>query len=393
MGATPVCQITDKGCIRPDFPTCLAYFQDVYRSIYGQDVYLGADAQDGQFMALIANALHDANGETLAAYNAFSPATAQGVGLSSVVKINGIRRRSPTYSTVDVLIVGQVGSIITGGSVRDNAANLWDLPDEVVIPRAGQILVTATCRTLGSVMAAAGAITTIATPTQGWQSVVNPSAATPGLPVESDSALRQRQALSTALPAQTILESMVGALMAISGVTRVKAYENDGNLIDGNGIPAHAISIIVEGGDVATIVQVIAAKKSPGVGTYGDTLQVLTDAYGIPHPIRFFRPTLTPVAWYVKLRAGRGYTIDVEAEIKAALAAYTNSLAIGEAQQLSGAYPAANLTGQPHASSFEIVGLTSKRTNLTNDTYGDVGCLFNERLTCVPEDVTIQVVS
>lgn len=393
MGATPVCLITDKGCIRPDFSTCLAYFQDAYRGIYGQDVYLGADSQDGQFIALLANALHDANAETLAAYNAFSPASAQGAGLSSVVKINGIRRRSPTYSTVDVLIVGQVGSIITGGSVRDAASNLWNLPNEVIIPRDGQILVTATCRVLGSLQAAARSISTIATPTQGWQSVINPAAATAGLPVESDSALRQRQALSTALPAQTILESMIGALMAIAGVTHVRAYENDGNLIDSNGIPAHALSIVIEGGDVATIGQVIAAKKSPGVGTYGDTLQVLTDAYGISHPIRFFRSTLTGVAWYVKLRAGRGYTTDVEAEIKAALAAYTNTLDIGEAQQLSGAYPAANLTGLPHATAFEIVGLSSKRANLTNDTYGDVGCLFNERLTCVPEDVTIQVVS
>ena len=39
----------------------------------------------GQFMALLAAGIHDANGETLAAYNAYSPSTAQGAGLSSVV--------------------------------------------------------------------------------------------------------------------------------------------------------------------------------------------------------------------------------------------------------------------------------------------------------------------
>jgi len=233
MGSTPVCQITAAGIVRPDYAACLGYFQGLYRSIYGQDVYLGADCQDGQFMALLANALHDANGEAVAVYNAFSPATAQGAGLSSVVKINGIRRKSATYSTADVLIVGQVGAEIVSVAARDQSGNLWSLPDSVIIPPAGQITVTATCQTLGAVAAPSGAIDTIATPTLGWQSVGNPIAAAVSLPIETDRQLRQRQALSTALPAQTILEALVGALFAVTGVTRVKAYENDTNLPDG----------------------------------------------------------------------------------------------------------------------------------------------------------------
>lgn len=51
-------------------------------------------------------------------YNAFSPSTAQGAGLSSVVKINGIRRKTASYSTVDLRIVGQVGTIVTGRQGR-----------------------------------------------------------------------------------------------------------------------------------------------------------------------------------------------------------------------------------------------------------------------------------
>ncbi|WP_204312555.1 baseplate J/gp47 family protein, partial [Escherichia coli] len=84
------------------------------------------------------------------------------------------------------------------------------------IPPAGQITVTATCQTLGAVAAPSGAIDTIATPTLGWQSVGNPIAAAVGLPIETDRQLRQRQALSTALPAQTILEALVGALFAVT---------------------------------------------------------------------------------------------------------------------------------------------------------------------------------
>lgn len=389
MGATPVCQITEAGCIRPDFAACLTYVQALYRSIYGQDVYLGEDCQDGQFMALLANAIHDCNGETLSVYNALSPSTAQGNGLSSVVKINGIRRKSPTYSTADVLVVGQVGAIISGGLIRDADGVLWALPPSVVIPITGQLLVTVTCRTIGAVTAPANTLTQIATPTLGWQSVTNPIAAIPGLPVETDAALRRRQALSTRIPAQTPVESLAGALFAVTGVTRVKVYENDDVIPDANGIPAHSIAAVVEGGDAAVIATLIKAKKTPGVGTYGSILTVLTDAYGIPHNIRHFRPTLVPVAWSVSLRPKAGYTADVADKIKAALAAYTNALGIGQTQELSGAYPAANLTGLPQAATFEVVGLSAARADVTADAYGDIVCPYDGALVCRPDDVTI----
>lgn len=392
MGTTPVCQITDAGIVRPTFENVIGYCQTTYRGIYGQDVYLGADSQDGQLVALWANSIHDANGETVAAYNAFSPATARGAGLSSVVKVNGIRRKSATYSTVDLLIVGQVGSAISDGAVRDANGVRWNLPDSVTIPRAGQILVTATCSVLGAVAAPAGTITTIATPTLGWQSVTNPSAATPGLPVETDGQLRQRQALSTGLPAQTALEGMAGAILAIQGVSRLRVYENDGNVADANGIPAHALAVIVEGGDADNIAALIAAKKTPGVGTYGDILVTRMDAYGIAHPIRFSRSTLTKVAWAVTLRARDGYTIDVRDAIKASLAAYTNGLDIGQGQSLSGAYPAANLTGDPRSATFEVVGLSARRANTSADAYGDIGAAYNERLIADVADVAVMVV-
>ena len=398
MGSTPVCQITAAGCVRPTFADCLAYVQGSYRAIYGQDLVLEASTQDGQFMALLANAIHDANGETLAAYNAYSPSTAQGGGLSSVVKINGIRRKSPTYSTCDFLNVGQAFTQITGGVITDAAGYRWTLPD-FVIPATGQILVTGTCQTIGAIALSAGAVDTangkgsIATIQRGWQSVVNLSAATLGNPVETDSQLRQRQALSTALPAQTLIEALAGTLWALSGMSRLRVYENDTGVTDANGVPGHCISVIADGGDAEAIAKVIAAKKSPGVGTYGDVLFTLTDAYGIPKPVRFSRPTLTPIAWYVTLRPRAGYTMDVAAQIQASLAAYTNALGIGASQALSGGYPAANLTGQASAPAFEIVGLRAARTDTSNDAYGDVVCAYDEALTCDPSDVVITTVT
>ncbi|WP_204323885.1 hypothetical protein, partial [Stenotrophomonas maltophilia] len=76
------------------------------------------------------------------------------------------------------------------------------------------------------------------------------------------------------------------------------------------------------------------------------------------------------IAWYVTLRPKAGYTLDVAAAIQQALAAYTNGIDIGANQQLSSAYPAANLLDDPRAATFEIVGLVAKRADLTSDAYG-----------------------
>lgn len=398
MGSTPVCQITAAGCVRPTFADCLAYVQGSYRSIYGQDMVLDASSQDGQFMALLANAIHDANGETLAAYNAYSPSTAQGAGLSSNVKINGIRRKSPTYSTCDFLNVGQAFTSVIAGVITDAAGYRWSLPD-FVIPATGQILVTGTCQTLGAISLPAGAVDTandkgaIATIQRGWQAVTNPSAAAAGAPVETDSQLRQRQAFSVALPSQTILGGLVGALYAISGVTRLRAYQNDTNQPDTNGIPGKGISIVIDGGDANAIAAVINLKKG-AAGTYGSTMVPVTDDVGITRSVGFFRSMQVPISYNLVIRPLIGYTKAVEAQIQQALADWTSNLGIGNGILLSRAYAPADLSDYPTGSTFEIIpnSLTVARDGRA-PTSTDVVIAFNEAPICVPASVTFTYVS
>src|SRR5690606_25087178 len=108
---------------------------------------------------------------------------------------------------------------INGGIVEDIEGQQWNLPASVLIPLSGSITVTATCQEQGAIEAPAGTVTKIKTPTFGWQSVSNPSAAVPGQPVETDAALRVRQALSVAVPSQTIFEGIVGSVANLPGVT------------------------------------------------------------------------------------------------------------------------------------------------------------------------------
>lgn len=398
-----VCTIDGTGIHAPAYADILTHLKDAYRTIYGADAYLENDSQDGQLLAIFASALNDANSMAVAVYNAFSPATAQGTGLSSVVKINGIARAVASQSSVDVVLVGQAGTTITNGSVSDTAQNRWDLPATVTIPPAGEITVTATAQRLGAITAAAGTVTTIATPTRGWQSVTNPAAAAPGAPVETDAALRRRQTVSVALPSRTVLEGTIGAVASIEGVKRFAAYENDSSATDANGIPGHSISLVVDGGDAQAIASAIAAKKTPGIGTFGATSEIVVDAYGIAHEIQFSRPTQVPVTVAISIKALANYSTAIGAEITAAVMAYLNDLPIGGIELASGrgvaytrlfvpaqlAGPYAAPSSPTNGGAYEILSIGIARSG--SPAAADVALAYSEAAVCTVANITLTV--
>ncbi|MFY3307284.1 baseplate J/gp47 family protein [Achromobacter ruhlandii] len=389
LSTAPVIDAT--GIRAPSYGEVLQYFKEQYRGIYGADTYLEADSQDGQLLAVFALAIHEANTAAINVYNAFSPATAANAALSSNVKINGLARGVATRSSVDLRIVGQGGVTIVDGVATDADRGRWLLPASVTIPPGGEITVTAQSQALGAVTAAAGSINQIGTPTLGWQSVSNPAAATPGAPVESDAALRVRQAVSVALPSRSVLEGTIGAVASVPGVLRHAAYENDTAAADAHGLPPHSIALVVDGGDAALIAQAIAAKKTPGTGTHGTTAVVVTDIYGIAHRIRFFRPTIVPLAVDVQMRALAGYNTATGQAVQRAVADYINGVAIGGGASASvewaDAISAAN--GVPGNGTFKITGLTLRGP--AGNGVPDVPLAFNEAAAATPDDVKLTV--
>jgi uncharacterized phage protein gp47/JayE len=337
MGATPICVIDATGIHKPLFADSLTYFQNAYKGIYGNDIYIDQTAPDGQLLALLATALDDSNSMSVATYESFSPSTAQGTGLSSVVKINGIPRLVPGYSTAPLLVVGSVGTHIINGLVKDVPGNQWALPASVVIPAAGQISVTVTCTTIGAITAPVGTINSIFTPIPNWQTAVSTADATPGAPVETDSALRQRQTISTQLPSQSILQGIEGAIAAVPNVTRLRAYENDTIVTDALGIPPNSIALVVEGGDQTAVATVIQNKKGSGANTYGTTTVSVPDIYGIPRAINFSLSTNVNITFAANIKTKPGYTATDGTNAIASLVQWVNSLSIGDGFALNDA--------------------------------------------------------
>lgn len=384
--------VTAEGISAPDYQTVLDTITGYFQQIYGSDAYLAPDSKDGQMVALVALAIHDANNTAISVYRSFSPSTALDDALTSNVKINGIARRAATNSTVDELIEGEAGTLITNGSVKDANGIIWNLPAQVTIGIDGTVIATATCSVAGAVAAPAGSVNKINTPTRGWVSVTNPQAATVGVAAETNAELRVRQSQSVALPSLTPFEAVDGAIANISGVTRHKLYENDTDNTDSNGLPPHSIAAIVEGGDATVIANSIRGVKGQGVTPYGSTVIVVPDKYGNPHPVGFSRPVDVPIYVKITIEPLTGYTSQVGEEIKAAISSYINSLAIGVSVLLSRVYSPANLgvVSGGNARYYDItellIGTSSAGVAATN-----IVIAFDHSASCRVADINLEV--
>jgi uncharacterized phage protein gp47/JayE len=357
-----LCYIDATGYHYPDYPTTLAWLTSQYQSIYGVDVYLGADSQDGQLLAIFVQALYDTMAQGASTYNSFSPLSAQGVGLSRLVAINGLTRLSASYSTVTLTITGTYGTVITNGVAADVLNQQWLLPASVTIPFGGTIDVLAVAANIGSVFADLNTITTLFTPTNGWQTVNNAAAATPGAAVESDAALRIRQSISTQLPAQTVFDATLGAVANVAGVTKVAGWENQTSSANylGQELPAHSINVTTVGGATLDICNAIVAKKTPGTNTSGNTGPTLCyDAAGMPIDIYYSIAVTAEIQVVVTLTPLPGWSSNFSPLIQEAVAAYINALPIGSALLFNQLFVPAYLFGTSAAGTFTITAITT----------------------------------
>lgn len=382
--------ITGAGISVPTYADILSSLQASVRQIYGEDIYVEPDSMDGQLLAIMAQAIYDCGQTAVAVYNSFSPQTAFGAGLSSVVKINHLARAIATNSQVNVTITGVAGTTIVNGVVGDVESNQWLLPTSVTIPPGGTLLVTATAKEVGAIQAVIGSVTKIITPTAGWQSVTNLTAASPGQPVESDAELRARQIISPALNSNTVLSGLAAAIKALPGVVYGTIYENDTGTTDTNGLPAHSIAAVVQGGVAADIAQTLYNRKAPGVATHGTTTAVVTDVSGADRDIKFFIPTEKPTKVEVSLYPGGGYTTVIADAIKAAIVNHINALSIGEDVIVTRLLVPAMLAGLQDNESYR---LTQVRAAFVGGSFGstDLTIAFTEKATAVLADITIIV--
>lgn len=174
----------------------------------------------------------------------------------------------------------------------------------------------------GPISQQANTITNITTPILGWDSVTNPIAATEGRLRETDEELRLRFRNSKFERATNTLDAVYSALIGVTGVEQVIIYENDTDVVDGNGVPAHSFLPIVVGGTSVDIANAIWRNKPIGILSDGNTTVSINDIQGFPHDISFERPN--PIVIYISmtLTTDSLFPANGEDQIKSAIVQY-----------------------------------------------------------------------
>lgn len=314
-------QITPQGIIGKSLNE---YLVDIEGKLLAIDPNwnIDPDSPDGQKNGIDAEAMANMDEGVVAAYRSKDPSSAVGEALNDIGAISGVPRQQATYSVAPVTLTGTPTRIIPAGisivrSRVDNTA--WTLNADVVIGVGGTGSGFVTCTTAGRVVAGAGELTVIGTPTAGWSAVTNPTAATQGQPEESDAEYRIRRFESVSKPGSNMVDNMEANVKAVKTVTTARVLENYLDTVDENGIPGHCLAIIVNGGSDQDVGEAIRQKKNQGCGMFprwneqtetwvdpkgsnGILVYVQSPVTGLVNPITFQRAIAKSIYVSVKIQ-------------------------------------------------------------------------------------------
>ena len=114
-------------------------------------------------------------------------------------------------------------------------------------------------------------------------------------------------------------DALAAALREIAGVSHFLIRANDEDTAV-DGIPAHTLAVLVQGGNANRIAEAIWNKKPPGIGTDGSLSRVVTDEKGQEHTVKFSRPGMLTVHFNITIKTYDGFSLDaVQPLIRAAL--------------------------------------------------------------------------
>lgn len=292
-----------NGLVVKTLTESLSDLENGMKSIYGTDINVEQNSPDGQLIGIISQFGTDIR-ELLVQINAsFDPDESEGVILDQRVVINKISRAGGTFTiqpveiTTDrtVTLQGLDGAFNdvngTGFTVADDAGNQFILVDTITLV-PGTYSLNFRARQIGRVEVTAGTITNAVTIVLGVITIFNSSSPlSVGQNQETDPQLRVRRQQSVSNESNGYLNGLLGNILALTGVTDAKVYENRSDATDSRGIPEHGTWLIVEGGSNQDIADVYYRKISYGSPMKGMVEIPITTPSNDIFTAKFDRPT------------------------------------------------------------------------------------------------------
>lgn len=268
--------LTGAGLNVATFTEIRAALIDEYKNIYGSDIDLSTGSADGVYVnnqALIINNLLNV---IQVLYNNLDVNTANGVYLDTLCALANVTRKpaTPSNASLQVENLSSSSIIISDATFVDQGGTTWKYVGSDTITLAGNETkqITVTCDELGPVAAPAGWINN--TIENLPVAITQENAANLGTDIESDTSLRARRNQSSGASGVTVLNSLSGALLNISGIDDVYIYNNNtsSNITakDTTTVDTHSIYVVIrqrEGVEIddSVIGSIIHEKLTPGI--------------------------------------------------------------------------------------------------------------------------------
>lgn len=314
--------IDANGFKAESFTEILTRLSNGLKNIYGQDINLDQDSPDGQQLGIQANIISDFQDLALYIYNSMDPDLADGANFDKLLKLLARTRLPSSRSTVDIeMVLNKTVSIPASYTIKDLNNQNWIIGTAQTLD-AGTHLVSFYSEDWGNITAEPNTINEQVTILTEVVSINNPESAISGRDEESIVQVRERRNKILEINASSTIGSIIGKILDLNGVVDAVPYENMTKIYDPvRDIQPNSYWIVVKGGDIAQISEIIAKDKTGGTGLKGKVETVYIEKFvrkdgsvrEFYHDVKFDRPT--EVSIHIKFKVSRKVStqsIDIE---------------------------------------------------------------------------------
>jgi len=306
---------TPTGLQIPSAAAVLAGVQADINAAFGGNLNFTSPATpQNQLAVSIAAIINNTYASFLSLTNQFDPQYAFGRYQDALGEIYGLQRDPAESTVVQATCSGLTGTIIPIGALaQDNAGNLYSCTQAGTIPIGGSVVLEFAANIPGPTPCPANALNTIYQAIPGWDSVINLADGVIGQNTETRAQFEASRQATLQANGQSVLASIRGAVLEVSGVLDCYTAENDTGspiVIGGQTLVANSVYVAVEGGAAADVAKAIFTKKPPGCAMNGNTTIAVQDNQPPlvpPYPtynITFEIPNALPILFSVALANG-----------------------------------------------------------------------------------------
>lgn len=282
-------ELTSAGLSVATYPQIRKALATKFKEIYGSDIDLSTTSADGIYLENVSLLINNLLAVIKMLYSELNIDTATGVYLEALCSLSGIYRKPATKSiAVLKLINNNDETIILDSSKKlefiDGNNISWitkvQVGSQIELIKNEPTEVIVECEKYGPIVAPSGWIDKLISNEYNI-TIEQENDAEIGSYEENDSHLRLRRNESMSTKGISVLETLAGALLNLSGIDDVKIYNNDTsstiNSADGTQINTHDIYVVIRKKqnvkiDNSTIGSIIYEKLTPGVKTTDTTV-------------------------------------------------------------------------------------------------------------------------